>query len=445
MEAGSGEGWTMRWRFWGMLGAVLSLAQGISAQEARRQPVPAVPVETIAAQPDMIGAGASKADNQLPEEPFAHGELLDYTNGVVVGPQFYTELDYLIWWVSKNDLSEVTLSLVTQGQWSNPAPGALSQPGTKLVGPYPGFDYGAFKGGKLILGGWLDPEQTVGVEFSGVLLEQRSVGQLYNGHELSPGTIYTNPLKVPYPVLVNGLPVNSQQTSTAALLKNSGVLGAPVSSFTTHTGLQMWTGDVNWMANWGRTEYQTFDLLFGFRQMQIQEGLSLSGSTVYAEPVNGQRTVQTGIDSVASTNSFYGGQFGGRITERFGRFKLDVTGKIALGGVSQNVLITGSNTSTVGGFSTTTPGYVYTQTSNIGRSTARHFAVLPEIYTKVSLPITEHFNLGIGYSFMYLSSVARSGLQLDPVRNAAYDRPTRWMKSDGFWAQGVMFTGELQF
>lgn len=429
----------MRWRFWGMLGAVLSLAQGISAQEPRRLSVPPVPVENTSVQPEMAGSGNFAPANQFPDEPIAGGELQEIERGILLGPQMYSELDYLIWWVSKNELTEVTLSLVTQGQWSDPLPGALAQPNTKLVGPYPGFDYGAFKGGKLILGAWLDAEQTVGLEFSGVLLEQRSAGQFYNGQNLPAGIIYTNPLKSPPPV-------NSIQTSTAALLKGSGVTDPAISSFTTHTGLQMWTGDINWMANWGRTEHQTFDLLFGFRQMQVQEGLSLSGTTVYEEPINGQRTVLTGMDSVATTNSFYGGQFGGRITERFGRFKLDVTGKIALGGVNQNVLITGYNTTTVNGLNpTTSPGYVYTQPTNIGRGVAKRFAVMPEIYTKISMPVTEHFNIGLGYSFLYLSSVARTGNQLDPVRNASQDRPVRWLNNDGFWAQGVLFTGEFQF
>lgn len=436
----------MRWRFWAMLGAMFSLAQGLSAQESGRLPVAPVPMSVPAAQPEADKSGSLAPGSNLPAEDFQPGELQQAEmGGILLGPQFYAELDYLIWWVSPNDLTDVNLTMVTQGRWSDPLPGALAQPNTIDVGPYPNFSYGAFKGGKLILGGWLDYEQTMGLEFSGVVLEQRSDGKFYDGNLLPAGTVFTNPLKTPLPPPLTPA-INTNQTSTAALLKQSGVTDPAISSFTTHAGLQMWTSDINWMANWGRTEYQTFDLLFGFRQMQVQEGLNLYGTTVYQDPVNGQRTILTGNDSVATTNGFYGGQFGGRITERFGRFKLDVTGKLALGGVLQDVLISGRSTTTVDGISsTTTPGYVYTQPSNIGRRSARHFAVLPEIYTKLSMSVTERFHFGVGYSFLFLSGVARSGNQLDPVRNASQGRPSPLMQNDGFWAHGVLFTSEFQF
>jgi hypothetical protein len=64
----------------------------------------------------------------------------------------------------------------------------------------------------------------------------------------------------------------------------------------------------------------------------------------------------------------------------------------------------------------------------------------------------------VGYTFLYLSRVARPGDQIDPALNpnrvpidngfgtpGGPDRPTLDFKSTGFWAQGVNIGVELGF
>lgn len=443
-----------------MLGAVVCLGQEVNAQNAlpkepARTPANAVkwdskvtirPSDTQNTSPvnATLPVSASAQEDSSPGDSFDNGRVMDNlaNSNLAAGEQVWGGLDYMLWWVAPNPVSGP--NLVTKGNWTDPAPGAVGQKSTTQVGPAPSIDYGTFSGGKMTLGGWLDADQTVGLEFTGFLLEQRSWGQYYQGGALGSNEIFTNPTKALLPY--RGRDVVGQW-STAAGLKQSGVQLAPINNYQLGSNLQMWSADINWLANWGRTETQSFDLLFGFRQMQVQEGLTVKGQSSYYDFPNSQYTTQTGTDSVAATNGFYGGQFGGKISEQFGRLRLDVVGKLALGGTLQNVRFAGNNTLTNIGGSTTTEGYVYTQKSNIGLHTAKRFAVLPEILVKLSLPVTEHLNMGLGYNFLYLSSVARTGNQLDPYINAAANpaHPIANMSNDGIWAQGVMFSAEWKY
>ncbi len=451
----------MRWRFWGMLGAMVCLGQEVSAQNATpkdpaRPPVNAVKWDsTVTIRPNEIQNTSTTNSSTLPVSATTqqetaesdrfnnNGNMEELSNSYMAGgEQVWGGLDYMLWWLSPNPISGP--NLVTKGNWNNPAPGAVGQRGTSQAGPAPGIDYGTFSGGKLTLGGWLDSEQSVGLEFTGFLLEQRGWGQIYQGGALPANEIFTNPTKALLPY--RGREVVGQW-STASSLKQSGVQLAPINNYQLAANLQMWSADINWLANWGRTETQSFDLLFGFRQMQVQEGLTVKGQSSYYDFPNSQYTTQTGTDSVTATNGFYGGQFGGKISEQFGRVRLDVVGKLALGGTLENVRFAGNNTvNTIAG-STTTEGYVYTQKSNIGLHTAKRFAVLPEILVKLGVPVTEHLNVGLGYNFLYLSSVARTGNQLDPYINAAANpaHPIANMSNNGIWAQGVMFSAEWKY
>ncbi len=447
---------TMRWRFWGMLGAVVCLGQGVSAQNSPSKVTPALGVvkwdQSVTVDPQ--GSNPANPPTPLPvvasgnELPLVSGEGFQGRNGFFNATGFHEQgqlwggLDYLLWWMTPNPISGP--ELVTRGSWNDSAPGAVGQTNTVIVGPAPDIQYGGFSGGKLTLGGWLDLDQSLGIEFTGILMEQRSFGAYYAGATLPNGQIFTNPTKELLPYLgTNAI----GQWSTASTLKQAGVVLPPTSNYMLGSNLQMWSGDISGVANWGRNATQSFDVLFGFRQMQVQEGLSLKGQTAYYDFPNSQYVTQTGVDSIASTNGFYGAQLGGKISEQFGFLKVDVVAKFAMGATVQNINFTGTNTVTTLAGATTTPGYVYTQKSNLGLHNATRFAVLPDIMVKMGLPVTENLQMGVGYSFMYLSSVARTGNQLDPYINAAANpaHPIANMGNDGIWAQGVMFSAELKY
>jgi hypothetical protein len=93
------------------------------------------------------------------------------TGGVASRPgaaRLWFGADSLLGWVKSGPQP---LPLVTTG---TSRPTALGQPGTtELYGPAQ-FDYGAFLGGRVTAGGWLDADHRLGIETQGFQLRQRS-------------------------------------------------------------------------------------------------------------------------------------------------------------------------------------------------------------------------------------------------------------------------------
>jgi hypothetical protein len=179
--------------------------------------------------------------------------------------------------------------------------------------------------------------------------------------------------------------------------------------------------------------------------------------------------VTTLNDSFNTSNQFYGGQFGSRLSVRGDWFSLDVTGKVAVGSGHQIVDIQGSVTQSgpnplvppgLGTFA----GGLFAQSTNIGRFNANPlsvpFMVLPSLEVKLACQITERIRAYAGYDFMYWTQVLRPGNQIDHnvnlSQNAVLDpngvgtlvgpaQPTPLFNRSEFWAQGVSIGLEFRY
>ena len=96
------------------------------------------------------------------------------------------------------------------------------------------------------------------------------------------------------------------------------------------------------------------------------------------------------------------------------------------------------------------------RTSNIGKYTNDEFAVVPEIGLRVGAQLTDRVRAFVGYNFIYWSSVARAGDQIDlrvnpnlippqtpPVTGPLVPAP-RTVSTD-YWLQGISVGGEVRF
>jgi hypothetical protein len=98
-------------------------------------------------------------------------------------------------------------------------------------------------------------------------------------------------------------------------------------------------------------------------------------------------------------------------------------------------------------------GGLYAQPTNIGRQTKDPFAVVPEFTFQVGYDVTKNFRVFVGYTFLYISNVARPGSQVDPVLNVSQVvgpfagplRPARIFNESTFWAQGINFGAEYRY
>lgn len=359
---------------------------------------------------------------------------------------FWTSIDYL-WWFAQP--SHASTPLISTGPRINQSTvlgrGVLGSPGTSVYFPQKDITYGTFSGMRLLAGGWIDDDNTFGLETSFILTERRTYGYGAHGDDTTQF----------FPTIPFSLP-----NGTATSLLNQQLLTVPGAIIPSSIDLaylgsqQMFGQDINFVANVGRTPCHAADLLAGFRWMQVNESALLGMTSV--NDVDGLFATVNGVDAVAVNNNFFGGQIGGRIREKFGRLSLESTVKIAMGSTRQSIDISGyrvvQGPAGINNFSQ--PGFVFTQPTNIGQHVVNRFAVLPEFGAKVGYDLANWCSLNIGYNFLYLSSVARANDQFDNRTrpNVAYspvgytaNRPEFLKENSGFWMQGVSAGLEFRY
>ncbi|MGH7134903.1 MAG: BBP7 family outer membrane beta-barrel protein, partial [Pirellulales bacterium] len=103
------------------------------------------------------------------------------------------------------------------------------------------------------------------------------------------------------------------------------------------------------------------------------------------------------------------------------------------------------------------PGGVLVTTANMGRYYQSAFAVAPEGHFNLGYQLTPFVTVRLGYSFIYLSNVARPGDQVtrvtspnripsDPSYGAAGPNPPAFQfHTTSYWAQGLNFGLDLRF
>lgn len=197
------------------------------------------------------------------------------------------------------------------------------------------------------------------------------------------------------------------------------------------------------------------DLLYGYRQLAMDESLSINSSQTDIDPgslFNGTRTDQNDFFDVE--NEFHGFDVGIMGHSVDGPWTLDFIAKVAFGTVNHEVTIDGSSVATpVAGAPVTIDGGLLTQTSNIGSYESDEFAVVPEFTATLGYQITECIDFSIGYTFLYINRVARASSVVDRNINLSQTtgvltgeaRPSPEIHDVEYWLQGVNFGLNFRF
>ena len=408
-----------RGRFW-VCTAVAALVgwAGPARGQAPPAPVPQESQVESALPPGLVPSSLEEAPNE----------------------RVWTRTEYLLWWVHGQQLPP----LVTTGPADQAIfPGILGQPATSIVLGNNTTSPGAFSGGPVHNRSLVRPLSTIwtgsGLPVSGATLAIAD-GRL-TGHPAAVDPLFR---RFPRPrsndgTRVNHLPVlrhgRSFHLDPASGAEANGILS---------------------LIDRGNFRLQG---LAGFRWINLDESLAFSTSSPNISFV--PQSIFLTQDHFLTRNDFYGGQVGLRAEVERGCFFLAGSGKVALGTMVQSTRINGALVTNEfqPGIVESFPAAYLAAPTNAGDHQRSRFAVAPEASLSVGVKVTDGIRLSAGYSFLYLSSVARPADQIDhqlnptqmpavsgeisPLVGAA--RPAFQGNHSGFWAQGINLDLELRY
>ncbi len=371
-------------------------------------------------------------------------------------PTMWLRAEYLYWWTRGATLPQ----LVTTGP----------------AGVLPSLDQPS---AVVLLGGRSSMLQQSGARFTfGMSLEDekqdgdppsgpRSVGMEMTYFFLTPrgqsfgASSGGDPLLArPFTDIASGTPTPSAQLVANATIPDTPALaGAIVASSRT----RLWGVEGNMIFTLVRDQDQLGSrnccFLMGYRHLSLGDDLAVTEQ--FQQPVGALSTMLV-QDRFSTRNTFNGMQLGLRGESQFyGAWFVQVSGKIAMGTLQEQVDIRGFTQDRSAAGVTTVNGGLLAQASNIGRYSRDRFAVLPEGEAKLGYWLTRTMKAHVGYNVLFLSRAVRAGDQVDLTVNsnqvplytggvpqaATGDaaRPGFSFHDTAFWAHGVTFGVEFNW
>lgn len=356
--------------------------------------------------------------------------------------KFWAEADYLYW---KIEDDRKLIPFVIEGPFDPQDPVLfLGSPGSKVVLGQKKLNNDWRSGGKFAVGYWFDDCQTFGAELSYFLLPHKSSKRSIS----SDGSVGSAFLAVPFFDITTGL-----ESSTFLSLPGSFAGFASLRLRNRMQGIE-----ANALLNLPCVCDSKFGVLAGFRFWNFSDNLNFNTSSPNVPPTIPPDVFKTN-DKFRTRNNFYGFQLGAEFEYMCNGFFADVQGKIALGAIRQKSVIHGilfTNDFLIPGVppgvTLKFPGGIFALPSNIGSHVKTRFAYIPEVNLNLGYQFTNCLRVQAGYTFFYVSEVARASRQvnrnLNPTQSIAIEfnptteiegpaKPKGKIKSKGMWVQGV--------
>ncbi len=384
----------------------------------------------------------------------------------------WIEGEYLLWSIKKNPLP---VPLVTKGSLSDPIVGALGQLGTKIKLGKQHIDMGWMNGIQVTAGLWLSHSQQIGLETSYFLLPTTSRKKSLHTSGALGSPSYAAPI---YDITglwgLNGSPGESIYLLPGPLEDMPGFQG----NFNLKLSSKFQGAQLNSVYRFAKWHLFQLNAIAGFRWLQLKEQLKFRVSTHTVPGFPFGFAFANTKDSFKTNNDFYGGQAG--IGAEYASRYLDVKGilQVGLGAALEAIHIHGSSKTSNGNLfyetkntaGETLKGGIFAQKTNIGTYHRQVFAAVVDAHVQANIKISRYFELGAGYSLLWISAVARPGKQIDrkinPTLTALADasrdtvgtqqaptpfgmpgpaqpakgakRPDFSLKNSDFWAQGLI-------
>ncbi len=287
-------------------------------------------------------------------------------------------------------------------------------------------------GGRITLGSWFGHDQELGLEDSFLFLSTRSVSPTFGGSG-APGS----------PIVGRAFLNPDRAAPDARLVALPGLLAGQAG---VHLSSRLKTEETVLVAALANEPSYRLELLAGFRYLELREGLGTTEDVLVLGglPFAGER--RFGFDQFDASNRFYGGEIGIRGAVCRGPWFVSGVAKLAVGGVPETVQINGSTTVLpAGGGGWVLPGSLLAQPGNIGTYHHTGFALLPEGGLFLGYQLSPHWRATFGYTFLYVSRVARPGDQVNLAVNRPGPPTIFQIKETDFWAQALSLGLELRF
>jgi hypothetical protein len=355
---------------------------------------------------------------------------------------------YLMGWLTRPKLAT---PLVTQGDLADPRPGALGQPGTRILYGDDQFRFGNLHGMTAEVG--VNLNDSFYIEGRGFVFWPQHTRY----------TVSSDPNGAPFiarPVfdtLANT--EGSYRTSTPNQIVGYTSIDARQQLFGYETHIRY---------NIKLTPYLDVDGLLGYRRLQLEEDLRIfdylqptAGSVTFLGVSVGAPNIITDFDRFRTINQFNGVNLGGRFRWQSGYDWLAFQGfwKVALGTTNQTLKIDGLTVvDTPTGFRQAAVGGILAQTTNIGVHKRSEFGVIPELGVNMVFLPSRYVRLYAGYSALYWNNVIRPTSSIDRRVNPAFVPtdtnygisnpgafPAVTFKSESVWLQGINFALELYY
>jgi hypothetical protein len=346
--------------------------------------------------------------------------------------RMFVNVEYLLWWFRRS-LAPPLVEGAAPIQLGQQGFNALAT--TTFFPKNSEFRWGPLSGVRLSGGMWFN--DTVGVDSSGFYLPKKHDGIVLS----SAGD----------PVL--GRPILNLGNNTPTLV----ILAAPNRSFggvAADSTTQLWGADGNLRIQAVSLLSDRFDLLFGFRYLELKDNLSIQDTSVQLA----DGTSVSSLDSFQTRNRFYGGQVGGHAHFCCEQATLDVIFKMAMGDMRQESQIDGVTSAALPGLPPVIlPGGLLALPTNIGENHKDKFVFVPELTVNLGYRVTRSLTATVGYNLLYVTSVLRAGNDVDlgvnptlvpffngagavPMTNVPQQfRPAFLNRASEFFAQGLNF------
>jgi len=346
--------------------------------------------------------------------------------------RWWVDAEFLLWWMRNSNLPPL---VTTSPQASL---GILGQPGTRVL--FGGdTSSGVMPGVRFNVGHWDDACQKRGCEVN-LLYIPGNAGESFssNGNPLLARPFFDVTLGMQSSQLV-------ANDDSAGAIPLTGTVGVSLDS-------QLWSPEFNRICNLcldncGRYRW---DFLYGVRYLQFEEDLAITENLRVPDDAPDAAGVRFDItDRFRTRNQFLGPQFGVRGEWRQRSWRLEATGKVAVGAMHQTVSIDGQTITTDPGVGVSVDeGGLLALPSNIGRYHRTNFVVIPELNLKAAWMWNSRLQTYLGYNALFISNVVRPGEHIDlrvnptqlpnaPVPFSGPALPAFRFEGTEFWIHGV--------